>query len=459
MTSAAPRVPTAPERASARFRAGLAVLAVVVLVGTWGADHGAARGAAWRGAPWRDGTPRFDLLPPVPRPLDAGGLLLALVPVAALLLVRRPGRAGGLGAAAAVAALAGYLLAGYPFGPVFLPVVVAVVLAAATGRRVLAWATAAGLAAALVAALAVRDALGATPLLFVVPWLAVLLLAGEGLRVRRERQVTARAAQAAQLESLVATERLGIARDLHDVLAHSLSAIHVQAGVGLHLLDSDPGQARASLQAVKDTSKVALDEVRGVIGALRRDGDVPRAPAPDLTDLPRLLDDVRASGVAVTAHGVAALHGTDEGAGAGYPRSDDASDAAGAARTATGPTVPRPVGAAAYRIVQESLTNVRRHASRPEADVTVTIDTGDLRVTVRSPRGTDRPAGAVPGHGITGMRERVESLGGRFDVGPGGEWFVVSAVLPLRPVAPGAPGGPPAPSTSTGPPPDGRSTR
>jgi signal transduction histidine kinase len=384
----------APSSPSTRFWIGLVVLAAVVVGGTFGAAH---RGRN----PWV-GSESFGPVLEAPRTLDGWGLLLALVPVLSLVAVRRPGRAGVVGCATAIAALLGYLLIGYPFGPVFLPVVVAVLMAAWSGRRWLAWTTATAMAASGGLALVLRDAVGPTILLALVPWLVVLVLVGEGLRVRGERRAVARAAQAAELESRIATERLGIARELHDVLAHSLSAINVQAGVGLYLLDSDPAQARASLQAVKETSKQALDEVRGVIGALRRDGDVPRAPTPGMADLAGLLDQAASTGLRVDA---------------------DVTEA--------GP-VPWPIGAAAYRIVQEALTNVRRHASRPEAVVRLGRAADQLVVTVRSPLAVaarDRPAAA--GHGLVGMRERTDALGGRFRAGPEGAEFVVRATFPL----------------------------
>jgi signal transduction histidine kinase len=197
-------------------------------------------------------------------------------------------------------------------------------------------------------------------------------------------------------------ERLRIARELHDVLGHHLSLINVQAGVGLHLMDSRPEQAREALTAIKSASAEALREVRSVLGVLRPEEEAaPRAPAPSLARL----DDLTAD--------------------AGLP-----------VRTVVDGT-PRPLPAevdrAAYRIVQEALTNVRRHAG-PAAAAVVTIGYAEGEVTVRV---TDDGAGsAAPldgGNGIPGMRARAEALGGTLTAAPvPGGGFAVRAVLPVN---------------------------
>ncbi|BCJ50794.1 two-component sensor histidine kinase [Actinoplanes sp. NBRC 14428] len=194
-------------------------------------------------------------------------------------------------------------------------------------------------------------------------------------------------------------ERLRIARELHDVLGHHLSLINVQAGVGLHLMDNRPEQAREALTAIKTASAEALREVRVVLGVLRPDEEAaPRQPALGLDRL----DDLTAD--------------------AGLP-----------VRTATtGPRRPLPaeVDRAAYRIVQEALTNVRRHAAASTADIAIEYAPGELRLRIRNDgAATDEPDGT--GSGIAGMRARAESLGGTLSAGPlpeGG--YLVATTLP-----------------------------
>jgi signal transduction histidine kinase len=193
-----------------------------------------------------------------------------------------------------------------------------------------------------------------------------------------------------------------IARELHDVLAHSLSQINVQAGVGLHLMDRQPDKARDALASIKDTSKTALDEVRSVLGVLRAEGspiDAPLVPEPDLGRLPAL---VAAAGLRV-----------------------DLDDRLRHAE------VPAPVQLALYRIVQESLTNVSRHATGA-THVEVTLDRDDdvYRLTVRDD-GHGETAGESGGRGLLGMRERAELLGGHLSAGPAdGGGFLVEAEVP-----------------------------
>jgi len=209
-------------------------------------------------------------------------------------------------------------------------------------------------------------------------------------------------------------ERLRIARELHDVLGHHLSLINVQAGVGLHLMDNRPEQAREALAAIKTASSEALREVRAVLGVLRPEEEAaPRQPA---LGLDRLTDLTAGAGLSVTTETVG-------------ERRD----------------LPAEVDRAAYRIVQEALTNVRRHATTgAAATVSVAYAPGELRLTIRNdgPRAAQRPDPAAgdaghdgdgdgDGSGIAGMRARAASLGGSLDAGPlpdGG--YLVSAILP-----------------------------
>ena len=189
------------------------------------------------------------------------------------------------------------------------------------------------------------------------------------------------------------------------MLAHSLSQINVQAGVGLHLLDRDPEQARASLGHIRETSKVALDEVRSVLGFLRSEGDptAPRLPEPGLGQLAELVASIRNPNLAVVL---------DDRLGAHLPG--------------------QPVQLAVYRIVQESLTNAARHAEgATRVDVIVSYEGPDVVVEIRDD-GTSAPAAPEPGGGLLGMRERAELLGGELESGPlpeGG--FRVRATIPI----------------------------
>jgi signal transduction histidine kinase len=189
------------------------------------------------------------------------------------------------------------------------------------------------------------------------------------------------------------------------VLAHNISLISVQAGVGLHLIDEHPDKARAALAAIKDASKEALGELRSVLDVLRREGDAaPLVPAPRLAaDLEGLVTKAASAGVAVRV----------EVSGEERP-------------------LPPGVDRAAFRIAQEALTNVARHAGG--ASATVLIGYGDDALTLQVD--DDGPGGAPSsdgsGRGLTGMRERAAALGGRLDAGPRpGGGFRVRAWLPL----------------------------
>ena len=245
--------------------------------------------------------------------------------------------------------------------------------------------------------------------------LGLTILLGGAAKVRGEQHaemVKVRAERARAHEEQerrqASEERLRIARELHDVLGHHLSLINVQAGVGLHLMDNRPEQAREALTAIKTASAEALREVRAVLGVLRPEEEAaPRQPA---LGLDRLGDLTADAGLEVTT-------------------------------TITGERRPLPaeVDRAAYRIVQEALTNVRRHAAPGStAEITIDYTVAELRLTVRN---TGTVAAAAPdgperGSGITGMRARAESLGGKLTAGPldaGG--FEVAATLPLAVVS------------------------
>ncbi|MDT0571206.1 histidine kinase [Streptomyces sp. DSM 3412] len=249
-------------------------------------------------------------------------------------------------------------------------------------------------------------------------WLLLPLVAGRGTQVRRAylKSVHARAEHAERTREeearlRVAEERMRIARDLHDVVAHHLALANAQAGTAAHLTRTDPEQAHRILTDLTATTSSALRELKGTVGVLRRpdDPEAPLAPTPGLHQLPELTAACESAGLAVTVT-------TD-----GVP----------------GPLDPG-VDLTAFRIVQEALTNVSKHAAVDAARVRLVYEEGRLTITVTDD-GTPRPREtSVPGRGfgLIGMRERAQSVGGCLSAGhrPGGG-FEVTTDLPLRPYA------------------------
>jgi signal transduction histidine kinase len=238
----------------------------------------------------------------------------------------------------------------------------------------------------------------------------VALLFGWTVQSRRLRLVAAEERaeilgreQAEERARAIADERLHIAQELHDVVAHSMSVIAVQAGVGMHVADTDAAEAKKALENISATSRSTLAELRRMLGVLRDDGSgAIYAPAPGLSDLDGLAREVSDAGVPVDVH--------VEG------RLED---------------VPPGVDSTGYRIVQEALTNVLKHAGPSRASVRVVHGDGIVRIEVRDDgRGVNGRSTGV-GHGLMGMRERVAVYGGRLDAGPvTGGGFRVAAELP-----------------------------
>ncbi|MCC3328417.1 sensor histidine kinase [Nocardia abscessus] len=384
-----------------------------------------------------------------------------------------------------------YFVRGYGYGPIFVALVVAFLTAASAGSR---WWTYPLVPLGYLALVWPLPALLGRPanlwqIFALMAWLAVLLLAAEGIRqrkavlvARKQRAEAARRDEEAQRERRAGEERLAIARELHDVLAHSLSMINVQSSVALELLDKRPEQAETALTAIKNASRDALAEVHTLLHTLRSgtaaaaadeqpatddadaeetglrrtrrsarnrnsaaaertssDGDrheeaaeavaepppAPRAPAPSIGDLDDLLQRPRATGLTVNTR----ILGTPQ-------------------------QLPSVIDVAAARIVQESLTNVLRHAPGADATVTVryTVDSVDITVDNTRPTSATSRSGAGGGNGIIGMRERTHALGGALTAGPrpsGG--FRVAARLPTRTPEPGAttPTGTPSANTAS----------
>lgn len=342
-------------------------------------------------------------------PLDLLARLLLLVAVAVLLLRHRhPVVAVFVSSAAAMV----YLGAGYPYGPVFLAVAVGCFSAVVAGHRRAAW-SAVGMVWVghlLVAHWLYRwlppsgDA--APPWgqeVGVAAWVVAIVAAAEFVRVRREQWAAQRMERAVAEKRRADEERLRMARELHDVLAHSISVINVQAGVGLALLDSDPEQARTALTTIKAASKEALGEVRQVLDTLRTPGDAPRTPAPGLDRLPELVEQAASTGLTVTV--------TTDGAHGAVPPGADL---------------------AAFRIVQEALTNVVRHSGSRTADVGIAYEPGRIRLRIDDEGPATGTDAGGSGNGLAGMRERAAALGGTIEAGtrPDGG-FRVRAELPL----------------------------
>ncbi len=223
-----------------------------------------------------------------------------------------------------------------------------------------------------------------------------------GMTARARREYTERtAAQLAQ--QAVAEERLRIARELHDIVAHSMSVIAVKAGIANHVAEQRPDEARAALRVIEATSRGSLTEMRHLLGVLRSEVDSPAlTPAPGPAGIPDLVARARSAGAEVSAE------------------LDDASG------------LPEGIGLSVYRIVQEALTNVVRHAGPAACTVTVAVSEETVRVEVTNDGGQAEQGPG--GHGLVGMRERVAVYGGTFEAGPRarGGWRV-RAVLPVTP--------------------------
>ncbi|MGW0764850.1 sensor histidine kinase [Streptomyces sp. NPDC002676] len=345
-----------------------------------------------------------------PAPLS---ILLMAVGAAALVLRRR--------ACMAVLAVTGTVslvecVTGDPRAPVAMSAVIALyTVASATDRTTTFWV---GL---LTMTVLTAAAMLGGPLpwyaqenLGVLAWTGIGATAGDAVRSRRavvqamrERAERAERTREEEARRRVAEERLRIARDLHDVVAHHIALVNVQAGVAAHVMDKRPDQAKEALAHVREASRSALNELRATVGLLRQSGDpaAPTEPAPGLARLEELVGTFRSAGLPVEV-----------------------------ARADQGTVLPAAADLAAYRIIQEALTNVRKHAGpEAKAEVSVVRVGPDIEVTVLddgSGAGGEPEAGG--GHGLLGMRERVAALGGTLTTGPRfGGGFRVHAILPV----------------------------
>nr|WP_202522720.1 sensor histidine kinase [Streptomyces sp. SID4925] len=359
--------------------------------------------------------PTFGVRAPAP-----GGVLLMVLAAAAL--VQRRHRPMGVLAATGVLSAAELVLVDPP-APVVISTVVALFTVASRTDRPTTWRV--GLLTALVLTVAAMVA-GSSPWysqenVGVLAWTGLACAAGDAVRSRRafidairERAERAERTREEEARRRVAEERLRIARDLHDVVAHHIALVNVQAGVAAHVMDRRPDQAKEALAHVRAASRSALDELRSTVGLLRQSGDpaAPTEPAPGLAVLGDLVGTFRNAGLPVEV----------------------------ACADRDGP-LPSAVDLTAYRVVQEALTNVRKHAGAgAKAEVSVIRVGSTAEVTVLDDGAGTVPAPAVPGarradgggHGLVGMRERVAALGGTLTAGPRyGGGFRVHAILPL----------------------------
>ncbi len=329
---------------------------------------------------------------------------IALIGPLALISARRfPGPVVAL---VAVAAAADLLLFNDGDKPPYVALAFAIVGAVVRGARIWAWIS---IAAVWVMTLGISLLMGIDlqpgRIAGVTLGVLIVLGVGEAMRTRREGYAEFSRRFAERKQSEVQAERVRIARELHDVLAHSLSQINVQAGVGLHLMDAQPDKAKDALASIKETSKTALDEVRSVLGVLRAEGGDPTAPLvpePDLARLAGLAASIEAQGITVRVE------------------------------NSISPAPPAAAQLALYRIAQESLTNVLRHAKA----TLVTVDAArkdDEYVMTITDNGTELTTPREGARGLLGMHERAELLGGTLVAGPKpGGGFRVTAKIPAK---------------------------
>ena len=244
---------------------------------------------------------------------------------------------------------------------------------------------------------------------YAIAWALGKTLRGRALRGDRLEARTAEleAQREAQIQAAITDERARIARELHDIVAHSVSLMVLQAGAARQALDRQPEKAREPLLSVEETGRNAMSELRRLVSMLRQPGDEEElAPQPSLRHLNLLVAQMREAGLVID---------TDESCGLGG--------------------IPPGVDLSAYRIAQEALTNVLKHASAAHVGLKVRCDGAAVEVTVEdNGRGPSVNSSHVGGHGLIGMRERVSLFGGHFEAGArAGGGFRVFARLPYEP--------------------------
>ena len=338
---------------------------------------------------------------PSGRDLDGWGFALLLAgPVVLTIRRYRPREV----LAFVFATMLAYHWLDYPPGPVAIALVVAFVSAFFHGYRVFAWAM---LGLTYFSVFWLGWLLGIEPrpefdaAFGAAAWMLAFFAFFEVGRGRRERAIEASRVRREERKRRASEERLRIAQELHDVLGHNLSLINVQAGSALHLMEERPEQARTALAAIKDASNDALRDLRSALDVLRDGEEAPRSPTPDLSDLDDLMDRTATTGLEVRKE----VSGEERPLPAGIER-------------------------AAFRIAQEALTNVTRHAQAQRVTISVVYRPDELLVSIADDgRGAANVEG---GTGIEGMRDRATALGGDLHAGSGPVGgFVVKARLPI----------------------------
>jgi signal transduction histidine kinase len=331
---------------------------------------------------------------------DALGLVLVLATVLPLLARRRhpwPGFAATLAGSVALLAL------GYGVHAPVAVVFALFTLARDPGRAERNWwavaAAAAGAFVAIVVAESLALSTGPGSYVFLALVMAAVLFVGDKARTRGQRRAEARERRRRERQLAIADERSRIARELHDSAGHAINTILVQAGAARVLRESDPERSRAAVDAIESLARETIDDIDRIVGALREEGPAERAPTPGIERIGDLVETQRLAGVEVTLRE----------SGEAVP--------------------PAAVGRAAYRIVQEALTNAARHGAGP---VAVEVERGAEAVVLTvvnrvGAGGTTRPGGGL---GIVGMRERASLAGGTLEAGREGDRFRLRAVLP-----------------------------
>ncbi|MDN3020763.1 sensor histidine kinase [Streptomyces sp. S.PB5] len=306
---------------------------------------------------------------------------------------------------------------GDPRAPVAMAAVIALYTVASTTDRPTTWRVGLLTMTVLTAAAMLGGPLPwyAQENLGIFAWTGIGATAGDAVRSRRafvqaiqDRAEKAERTREEEARRRVAEERLRIARDLHDVVAHHIALVNVQAGVAAHVMDKRPDQAKEALSHVREASRSALNELRATVGLLRQSGDpeAPTEPAPGLNRLDELVGTFRSAGLHVEV-----------------------------ARADAGTELPAAVDLAAYRVIQEGLTNVQKHAgTEAKAEVSVVRVGPNIEITVLdNGAGKDDDPENGGGHGLLGMRERVTALRGTLTTGPRyGGGFRVHAILPVK---------------------------